>query len=102
MNNKYIFETDDLNEMNLVVNKYKLLSALEELKSWRRDLYKGYDNDIKHLSNGNIYTQQELLEDINVPRDEHGIIKDCKSIYYVDDIINRIDEILYDVNIFLN
>ena len=55
MNNKYIFETDDLNEMNLVVNKYKLLSALEELKSWRRDLYKGYDNDIKHLSNGNIY-----------------------------------------------
>ena len=44
----------------------------------------------------------ELLEDINVPRDEHGIIKDCKSIYYVDDIINRIDEILYDVNIFLD
>ena len=55
MNNKYIFETDDLNEINLVVNKYKLLSALEELKSWRRYLYKGYDNDIKHLSNGNIY-----------------------------------------------
>ena len=102
MNNKYIFETDDLNEMNLVVNKYKLLSALEELKSWRRYLYKGYDNDIKHLSNGNIYTQQKLLEDINVPRDEHGIIKDCKRIYYVDDIINRIDEILYDVNIFLD
>ena len=45
---------------------------------------------------------EELLEDINVPRDEHGIIKDCKSIYYVDNIINRIDEILYDVNIFLD
>ena len=53
MNNKYIFETDDLNEMNLVVNKYKLLNALEELKSWRRDLYKGYDNEIKYLGNGN-------------------------------------------------
>ena len=102
MNNKYIFETDDLNEMNLVVNKYKLLSALEELKSWRRDLYKGYDNDIKYLANGNLYSHQELLKDKNIPRDEHGIIKDCKDIYFVDNIIDRIDEILYDVNNFFD
>ena len=32
----------------------------------------------------------------------NGIIKDCKDIYFVDNIIDCIDEILYNVNNFLD
>ena len=83
--------------MNLIVNKYKLLNALEDLSNWRRELYKGYDNDIKYFCNGKLYNQKDLLEDKSVPRDEHGLIISAKGIYLVSEIIDHIDEILSDV-----
>ena len=43
MNDKYIFKTDPLEEMKLVVNRHKLVPVLYELENWRRNLYKGYD-----------------------------------------------------------
>lgn len=98
MDTKYIFETNDSKEMNLIVNKNKLVEALEELSNWRRELYKSYDNDIKYVCNGKIYNHKELHEDKSILRDEHGTIKGCKEVYIVNDIIDHIDRILSEVN----
>ena len=99
---KYVFETDDNKEMNIVTNRYKLIMTLNELSNWRRELYKGYDNKIKYFCNGKLYNEMELYEDESVPRDEHRLITDCHDIYMVDDIIDKIDDILYDVRDILN
>ena len=98
MNDKYIFETDTVKEMELVVDRHKLVSTLYELEKWRRNLYKGYDNNIQYLRNGKIYNQWE-----NMNKDfSNDDINDCKEIYLVEDIINQIDDILYDVNNIIN
>ena len=103
MNDKYIFATKSLKEMELVLNRHKLLSILEDIKAWRRELYKGYDNNIKYLCNGKLYDFYELEQSRDeLPRDEYGIIKDCQSIYLESDLINKIDDLLYDINYLLD
>ena len=102
MEDKYIFETTDYTEMQLVVSRHKLISVLYELSQWRRSLYKGYDNNIKYLCNGKLYNQQDMFKNENRLRDENGFLKDSKTFYEVDDIINNIDSILRDVDDLLD
>ena len=98
LNNKYVFETDSSSEMKLVVARNKLLSLLYDLKDWRRNLYKGYDNDIRYLCDGKLYNYQEFEDNREkLPRDEHGFIKDCKHVYLEQDLINKIDDLISDV-----
>lgn len=98
MEDKYTFETNSPREMELVVNRDKLVSALDELQRWRRDLYKRYDNDIHHLCDGKLFNQHDMIfASENIPRDETGKMKESKEVYYVDTIINKVDDILYDI-----
>lgn len=101
MEDKYIFETTSKREMDLVVNRVNMLLALNDLKDWRRALYNGKCYDGRYLCNGKVYTDRELIEATDVPRDEYGIIKDCTHIFFTDDIINKIDEIIGDMSDFI-
>jgi len=56
MNNKYTFETDSNDEMELVVLRHKMLAVLYELSNWRRNIYKEYDNNLMYLCGGKLYT----------------------------------------------
>lgn len=101
MEDKYTFETIDRREMDLVVNRNKMLLALSELKDWYGALYNGKCYDTKYVCEGKIYTQQELHNADNLQRDEHGLIKDCKEVYLIDDVLNRINDIIGDMYEFI-
>lgn len=60
MNDKYVFETKSSREMEIVASRDKILSILDDIKNWRRELYKGYDNNIRILCNGNYIHIQNL------------------------------------------
>ena len=97
-NDVYKFETESCREMDLVVNRHRLILALYEFLEWSRALYNGRDYDTQYLCNGKIYTQRELYEDKEIPRDEHGmIVGGCKEIYTVDQLLNKLDRLLEDV-----
>lgn len=97
-NDVYKFETESCREMDLVVNRHRLILALYEFLEWSRALYNGRDYDTQYLYNGKIYTQRELYEDKEIPRDEHGmIVGDCKEIYTVNQLLNKLDRLLEDV-----
>ena len=103
MNNKYIFETESSREMELVSSRHKILSVLDDIKNWRREIYKGYDNNLRYLYNGKLYTFTELeAARDKLPKDEHGFLKDCKHVYLENDLIDKIDDLLYEVNYLLD
>lgn len=56
VNDKYIFETESTREMELITSRHKLISVLDDINDWRRNIYKGYDNNLKILCNGKLYT----------------------------------------------
>lgn len=104
MNDKYIFETESEREMRLVANRHKFLVALSELKEWYIQILNGKDvnENTKYLIQGNIYTLSEtqdkkFYKKNNIEKDEHGLIKDCKTIYFQEDILKKIEEILEGV-----
>lgn len=72
MNDKYVFETESSREMEIVAFRHKILSVLDDIKNWRRGLYKGYDNNVRILCNGKLYTHTEFEEAI----DEFSNLKD--------------------------
>ena len=103
MHDKYIFETTDPDAMEVVASRNQLLSALYDLQSWGHALYNGKCYDTSYVVNGKIYSQRELMEaKEELPRDEHGFIKDCKEVYLIDDVQRRIDDIIRDVNDIIN
>lgn len=103
VNDKYIFETESTREMELITSRHKLISVLDDINDWRRNIYKGYDNNLKILCNGKLYTPIELEEAKDeLPKDEHGLIKDTKEVYLADDLINSIDDLLYDIKHLLD
>lgn len=103
MNDKYIFETESSREMEIVVSRHKILSVLDDIKNWRRELYKGYDNNVRILCNGKLYTYTEFEETRNeLLKDEHGLIKGCKHVYLDNDLIDKIDDLLSEVNYLLD
>lgn len=97
-NDVYKFETESRREMDLVVNRHKLILALYEFLEWYRALYNGRDYDTQYVCNGKIYTQRELHEDKEIPRDEHGmIVGGCTEIYTTDQLLHKLDSLLDDV-----
>lgn len=103
MDDKYIFETESAREMELVSSRHKILSVLEDIKNWRRELYKGYDNNVRILCNGKLYTHIEFKKARDeLPKDEHGLIKDFKHVYLDNDLIDKIDDLLSEVNYLLD
>ena len=101
MNDKYIFETESEREMRLVTNRHKFLAALSELKEWYIQILNGKDvnENTKDLIQGNVYSINEtqnkkFYKNNNIKKDEHGFIKDCKTIYLQEDILKKIEEIL--------
>lgn len=103
MNDKYVFETESSREMEIVASRHKILSVLDDINNWRRELYKGYDNNVRILCDGKLYTYYEFEEIRDkLSKDEHGLIKDCKYIYLNDDLIDKIDDLLSDVNYLLD
>lgn len=103
MNDKYVFETESSRKMEIVASRHKILSVLDDIKNWRRELYKGYDNNVRILCNGKLYTYTEFEKAIDeLPKDEHGLIKDCKHVYSDNDLIDKIDDFLSEVNYLLD
>ena len=103
MNDKYVFETESLKEMELIISRYKMLSVLDDIKNWRREIYKGYDNNISILYDGKLYTHMEFEQVRDkLPKDEYGRVKNCRYIYLQNDLIDKIDDLLYEVNHLLD
>ena len=93
---KTIFEFDefeDRDDINIIVNRHKLVTALYELANLRRNLYKGYaiivvkDNEI-------VFKDGRALKEYNTDNTEEYI--------NTDDIINKIDGILEEINSLIN
>ena len=103
MNDKYIFETESPREMKLVVSRHQLLLTLDEINNWRREIYKGYDSNLRILCNGKLYTSMEFEEARDkLPKDNRGLVKDVKYVYLDNDLINKIDDLLYDIKDLLD
>ena len=103
MNDKYVFENESYREMEIVAYRHKKISDLDDIKNWRRELYKGYDNNVRILCNGKLYTYSEFEKAKDeLPKDEHGLIKDCKHVYLDNDLIDKIDGLLSEVNYLLD
>ncbi len=103
MNDKYVFETESSRKMEIVASRYKILSVLDDIKNWRRELYKGYDNNVRILCNCKLctYTEFEKARD-ELPKDEHGLTKDSNHVYLDNDLIDKIDDLLSEVNYLLD
>ena len=103
MNDKYVFKTESFREMKIVASRHKILSVLDDIKNWRRELYKGYDNNVRILCNGKLYTHTEFEKARDeLPKDEHGLTKDSKHVYLDNDLIDKIDDLLSEVNYLLD
>ncbi len=85
---KIIFETEYEQEAKKILNVDSFVSALIKLKQLRRNLSKGYDNDVKFLKEGEVHNQQEAIYLENIEM----------SFIEVDTLIDKIDTLLEDVN----
>ncbi len=66
-------------------------------------MYKGYDNNVRILCTGKLYTYTEFEKARDeLPKDEHVLIKDCKHVYLYNDLIDKIDDSLSEINYLLD
>lgn len=94
---KTIFEFDefeDRDDINIIVNRHKLVTALYELANLRRNLYKEYANIIVVKDNEIVFKDGRALKEYNTDNTEEYI--------NTDDIINKIDGILEEINSLIN
>jgi len=66
---KVIFEFDefeDRQDVNMIVNRYKLVSTINNLSNWRRVLDKGWDGKENWTSDEIIKKIDEILEQVLV------------------------------------
>lgn len=74
-----------------MINTYLKLKVLGKWKQWLLDIkYYQYT-----------YTEFEKARD-ELPKDERGLIKDCKHVYLDNDLIDKIDDFLSEVNYLLD
>lgn len=94
---KVTFEFDDNEEryeIDLIVKRHSLAHALDELKNFRRKLYKGYEPEGSYIyikkDKSKVYSDEEV-------HDPNYHLEDAKM--YIDDtyVLNEIDHILDDV-----
>lgn len=93
-------ENEDRSDINEIVNRHKLLSALYEIRNLRRTLYKGYYNENDYIS-----VLTENYKPIRMITDEEHREANLKgetikgTVGYVREeyIIDEIDRVLSDV-----
>lgn len=105
---KVIFEFDegtDGYDIEVIVNRNKLLSALYEIQNLRRTLYKGYYNQNDYIS---ILTEDQkpirmiTNDEIEEANSKGETIEDTVGYVREEYIIDEIDRILSDVNSLLD
>ena len=89
---KVIFEFDeseDRQDINIIVNRHKLMSALLDIYNYRKTLYKGYETETV------IVKDDKVLGKITDTLSDY----DGKGEFYIKDdvIINKIDDVFYDI-----
>lgn len=89
-------ETEDRDDINLIVNRYKLVSALYDIQDYRRSLYKGYIDERDSIvvkDNKVVYKDGEKLEDYDI---DNAIcyIKETSLINKLDDIIDKVYKLI--------
>ncbi len=89
---KVTFEFDDKKEshdIELIVNRYKMICALDKLEKYRYDLYNGHRDEVISVRDGKRIEigENETIEDV----------KNTKACLEVDDVLNVLDDILDDV-----
>lgn len=88
-------EFEDRDDINVIVNRHKLLNALYELSNYRRGLYKGYEpGTIVVKDNKVVYRDNKKLEDYELEGSESFIGDEL--------VIQKIDTILNDVYDLIN
>lgn len=82
-------ENEDRQDVELIVNRLKMSCALDALKEYRGDLYKGYREEVVAIRDGKIIERGEnkTLEDV----------KNTKAYIEVNEVLNVLDDILDDV-----
>lgn len=89
-------EYEDRTDVNIIVNRHKLMNALLELSNYRKNLYKGYERDAVMVSDNKIIGK---ISD-KIPEEYTN-----KPIaFYVEDeaILHELNRILGPVNDILN
>lgn len=96
---KIVFEFDEdeeWNDVNLVVNRHKLICALYDLENYRRGIYKGYINNATYAVDGKIVGKWDDIRD-----KDFGEAK-LKAYLDDEDVLNEIDRILDKVRFLLD
>ena len=96
---KITFEFDEYeegNDIELIVNRHKLICALYDLQNYRRGIYKGYINNAVYAVDDKIVGKWE-----DIREKDFG---DAKIKAYLDDedVLREIDNILDKVRFLLN
>lgn len=90
---KYKIETTDRRELEMYINAPRAFYALNELREWRRELYRGKSYDWVVIYKGKKYKAEEWeTKDFEVEENE-----EVHYVYDDDTIIQHIDEILRDI-----
>lgn len=82
-------ENKESHDIELIVNRYKMICALDELEKYRYDLYNGHCEDV-------IYVR----DDEKTGTDDNKTIEDVKrtkECIEVKNVLNVLDDILEDV-----
>ena len=89
-------EDEEWNDVNLVVNRHKLITALYDLENYRRGIYKGYINNADYAVDGKIVGKWDDIRDKD--------FGDAKIKAYLDDedVLRELDYILDKVRHLLN
>ena len=89
-------EDEEWNDVNLVVNRHKLISALYDLENYRRGIYKGYINNAVYAVDDKIVGKWDEIRD-----KDFGETK-LKAYLDDEDVLREIDNILDRVKHLLN
>lgn len=82
-------ENKESRDIELIVNRYKMICALDELEKYRHDLYNGHCEDV-------IYVRDDKKAGIDENK-TIGDVKRTKECIEVKNVLNVLDNILEDV-----
>lgn len=83
-------ESEDSFDINVIANRHKLLYALDQVKTLKRQLEKDRLNGIISVKDNKVVTEQEWI-------DSNYSISGTKSYIYIEEMIDRLDSCLTNV-----